>query len=76
MFDLTTDEDTKRTSYVCRNCHASAPAAGLAQPALHAKMKAHLAEQHALRNVDEWKVTQQQRGEGAAAVCFWPPEAI
>ena len=65
VFDL--DDDT----FVCRSCGMSERG----KQNLHARMREHLSEHHALQNVNEWKVTQQERGEGAA-VCWWPPEAL
>jgi hypothetical protein len=74
VFDLSTEESPAQ--YECRSCGRTERGDAKDRARLHARMMAHLVEQHGLQNAASWKVTHQDRGEGVAAICFWPPEAV
>lgn len=68
VFDVTTEEG--RQSWVCRNCERPVDGADVAAA------RRHLRDHHDLTDDSGWKTTRFERSSSAAAVCFWPPEAV
>lgn len=76
VFDLAAPEVVNATDFTCRGCGGVVGGGGASHADLHARLKIHVRERHALANADEWKITHHDRGGREAVVCFWPPEAI
>ena len=68
--------DLAATDCTCRGCGAHLTGTKASHAELHALLKIHVREKHALRNADEWKITHHDRTGRETVVCFWPPEAL
>jgi predicted small metal-binding protein len=75
VFDLAAPEVIKAMEFTCRGCGVMV-GGGSSNTELHARLKIHVRERHALENADEWKITHHDRGGREMVVCFWPPEAL
>jgi hypothetical protein len=76
VFDLAVPDTVHPTDFTCRGCGMTEPGGGVTSAELHARMRIHVRERHALPNVDEWKLTHYDRSGAEVIVCFWPPEAL
>ena len=67
---------TSATDFTCRGCGTLVGGGAGSGAELHARLKIHVRERHALPNADEWKVTHHDRAGRETIVCLWPPEAV
>ena len=75
VFDLAAPDVVHSMEFTCRGCGVMVGGAH-SNAELHARLKIHVRERHALPNADEWKITHHDRDGREMVVCFWPPEAI
>ena len=76
VFDLAAPDVVSATEFTCRGCGGMVGVAAASPADLHARLKIHIRERHALANADEWKATHHDRNGREMVVCFWPPEAM
>jgi hypothetical protein len=77
VFDLAAPDVVNASDFTCRGCGVLVGGgAAVSNAELHARLKIHIRDRHALANADEWKVTHHDRNGREMVVCFWPPEAV
>ena len=76
VFDLAAPDVVLSTDFTCRRCGVVVGGGAPSNAELHARLKIHVRERHALPNADEWKITHHDRDGREMVVCFWPPEAV